>query len=63
MRFNTEVITLLQARYRVLKQLGQDVGNTFEVDECGKTKVLKVLTENNLKLLGYKLIKYFIVVD
>ena len=41
---------LLQGRYRVLKQLGQGgFGNTFEVDECGKTKVLKVLTENNPK--------------
>ena len=35
---------LLQGRYRVIKQLGQGgFGNTFEVDECGKTKVLKVL--------------------
>lgn len=43
---------LLQGRYRVLKQLGQGgFGNTFEVDECGKTKVLKVLTENNSKAI------------
>ncbi|MBE8966421.1 protein kinase [Nostocales cyanobacterium LEGE 12452] len=43
---------LLQGRYRVLKQLGQGgFGNTFEVDECGKTKVLKVLTENNPKAI------------
>ncbi|MEH2461797.1 serine/threonine protein kinase [Nostoc sp.] len=43
---------LLQGRYRVIKQLGQGgFGNTFEVDECGKTKVLKVLTENNLKAI------------
>ena len=43
---------LLQGRYRVLKQLGQGgFGNTFEVDECGKTKVLKVLTEINPKAI------------
>ncbi|BDI17212.1 hypothetical protein ANSO36C_30140 [Nostoc cf. commune SO-36] len=31
---------LLQGRYRVIKQLGQGgFGNTFQVDECGKTKV------------------------
>ncbi|MEH2079658.1 MAG: protein kinase [Nostoc sp.] len=43
---------LLQGRYRVIKQLGQGgFGNTFEVDECGKTKVLKVLTENNPKAI------------
>lgn len=43
---------LLQGRYRVLKQLGQGgFGNTFEVDECGKTKVLKVLTEKNPKAI------------
>lgn len=43
---------LLQGRYRVLKQLGQGgFGNTFKVDECGKTKVLKVLTENNPKAI------------
>nr|WP_292814593.1 serine/threonine-protein kinase [Nostoc sp. JL23] len=42
----------LQGRYRVLKQLGQGgFGNTFEVDECGKTKVLKVLTENSPKAI------------
>ena len=41
---------LLQNRYRVLKQLGQGgFGNTFEIDDSGKTKVLKVLTENNPK--------------
>ncbi|AFW95274.1 protein kinase [Dolichospermum sp. UHCC 0352] len=41
---------LLQNRYRVLKQLGQGgFGNTFEIDDIGKTKVLKVLTENNPK--------------
>ena len=43
---------LLQGRYRVIKQLGQGgFSNTFEVDECGKTKVLKVLTENNPKAI------------
>ncbi|MEH1833997.1 MAG: protein kinase [Nostoc sp.] len=43
---------LLQGRYRVIKQLGQGgFGNTFEVDECGKTKVLKVLTEKNPKAI------------
>ncbi|MBE9104226.1 protein kinase [Nostoc cf. edaphicum LEGE 07299] len=43
---------LLQGRYRVIKQLGQGgFGNTFEVDECGKTKVLKVLTEKNSKAI------------
>ncbi|MEH1934332.1 MAG: protein kinase [Nostoc sp.] len=43
---------LLQGRYRVLKQLGQGgFGNTFEVDESGKTKVLKVLTEKNPKAI------------
>lgn len=43
---------LLQGRYRVIKQLGQGgFGNTFEVDECGKTKVLKVLTEINPKAI------------
>jgi serine/threonine protein kinase len=44
---------LLQGRYRVLKQLGQGgFGNTFEVDDkCGKTKVLKVLTEKNPKAI------------
>ncbi|MBS9393268.1 MAG: protein kinase [Dolichospermum sp. LBC05a] len=41
---------LLQNRYRVLKQIGQGgFGNTFEIDDIGKTKVLKVLTENNPK--------------
>lgn len=41
---------LLQNRYRVLKQLGQGgFGNTFEIDDGGKTKVLKVLIENNSK--------------
>jgi serine/threonine protein kinase len=41
---------LLQNRYRILKQLGQGgFGNTFEIDDGGKTKVLKVLTENNPK--------------
>ena len=41
---------LLQNRYRVLKQLGQGgFGNTFEIDDGGETKVLKVLTENNPK--------------
>lgn len=41
---------LLQNRYRVLTQLGQGgFGNTFEIDDAGKTKVLKVLTENNSK--------------
>jgi serine/threonine protein kinase len=41
---------LLQNRYRLLKQLGQGgFGNTFEIDDGGKTKVLKVLTENNSK--------------
>ncbi|TAE57439.1 MAG: serine/threonine protein kinase [Nostocales cyanobacterium] len=40
----------MQNRYRVLKQLGQGgFGNTFEIDDGGKTKVLKVLTENNPK--------------
>ncbi|WP_334876737.1 hypothetical protein [Nostoc sp.] len=40
----------MQGRYRVLKQLGQGgFGKTFEIDECGKIKVLKVLTENNPK--------------
>ncbi|ACC79610.1 serine/threonine protein kinase [Nostoc punctiforme] len=43
---------LLQGRYRVIKQLGQGgFGNTFEVEECGKTKVLKVLTDNNPKAI------------
>ncbi|MEH2335485.1 serine/threonine protein kinase [Nostoc sp.] len=43
---------LLQARYRVIKQLGQGgFGNTFEVDEYGKTKVLKVLTDKNPKAI------------
>lgn len=43
---------LLQGRYQVLKQLGQGgFGNTFEVDERGKTKVLKVLTDNNPKAI------------
>ncbi len=43
---------LLQGRYQVLKQIGQGgFGNTFEVDERGKTKVLKVLTENNPKAI------------
>lgn len=41
---------LLQNRYWVLKQLGQGgFGNTFEIDDGGETKVLKVLTENNSK--------------
>lgn len=41
---------LLQNRYRVLKQIGQGgFGNTLEIDDGGKTKVLKVLTENNSK--------------
>ena len=44
---------LLQNRYRVLKQLGQGgFGNTFEIDDGGKTKVLKVLTENNSKAIA-----------
>ncbi|MEH2454547.1 protein kinase domain-containing protein [Nostoc sp.] len=43
---------LLQGRYRVIKQLGQGgFGNTFEVDEYGKTKVLKVLTDKNPKAI------------
>ncbi|OYD96797.1 serine/threonine protein kinase [Nostoc sp. 'Peltigera membranacea cyanobiont' 210A] len=43
---------LLQGCYRVIKQLGQGgFGNTFEVDERGKTKVLKVLTDNNPKAI------------
>ncbi|MEH1842974.1 MAG: protein kinase [Nostoc sp.] len=43
---------LLQGRYRVLKQLGQGgFSNTFEVDESGKTKVLKVLTDKNPKAI------------
>ncbi|MGI8502087.1 MAG: protein kinase domain-containing protein [Hassallia sp.] len=43
---------LLQGRYRVLKQLGKGgFGETFEVDDCGTTKVLKVLTENNSKAI------------
>jgi serine/threonine protein kinase len=43
---------LLQGRYRVIKQLGcGGFGQTFEVDDCGKAKVLKVLTENNSKAI------------
>ncbi|MDH6098665.1 protein kinase [Anabaenopsis sp. FSS-46] len=41
---------ILKNRYRVVKQLGQGgFGNTFEIDDSGETKVLKVLTENNTK--------------
>ncbi|MCV3212760.1 hypothetical protein OGM63_04325 [Plectonema radiosum NIES-515] len=39
---------LLQGRDRVLKQLGKGgFGETFEVDDCGTTKVLKVPTSLN----------------
>jgi serine/threonine protein kinase len=41
---------LLRGRYRVIKQLGcGGFGKTYEVDDSGKAKVLKVLTENNSK--------------
>jgi len=41
---------LLQNRYRVIKPLGKGgFGDTFEIDECGKIQVLKVLTDNNSK--------------
>jgi eukaryotic-like serine/threonine-protein kinase len=43
---------VLKSRYRVLKQLGSGgFGQTFEVDDSGTTKVLKVLTENNSKAI------------
>ncbi|BAZ01214.1 serine/threonine protein kinase [Tolypothrix tenuis PCC 7101] len=43
---------LLQGRYQVLKLLGHGgFGKTFEVDDGGTLKVLKVLTENNLKAI------------
>lgn len=43
---------LLQGRYRVIKQLGGGgFGQTFEVDDAGTAKVLKVLTENNPKAI------------
>lgn len=45
---------LLQNRYRILKQLGQGgFGNTFEINDAGKTKVLKLLTENNSKAVEF----------
>lgn len=45
---NCESEILLQGRYRVLKQLGEGgFGETFEVDDCGTTKVLKVPTSLN----------------
>lgn len=38
---------LLQGRYRLIKLLGKGgFGKTFEVDDCGKRKVLKVLLKN-----------------
>ncbi|WP_066426280.1 4-Cys prefix domain-containing protein [Anabaena sp. 4-3] len=43
---------LLLGRYRVIKQLGGGgFGQTFEVDDSGTAKVLKVLTENNSKAI------------
>jgi serine/threonine protein kinase len=43
---------VLKSRYRVLKQLGSGgFGQTFEVDDSGIAKVLKVLTENNSKAI------------
>ncbi|MDZ8184758.1 MAG: hypothetical protein RMX96_07905 [Nostoc sp. ChiSLP02] len=43
---------MLKGRYRVLKELGSGgFSKTFEVDDCGTTKVLKVLTENNSKAI------------
>ncbi|MBD2303112.1 serine/threonine protein kinase [Nostoc sp. FACHB-87] len=43
---------LLKDRYRVLKQIGKGgFGNTFEVEDYGTIKVLKVLTENNEKAI------------
>ncbi|VXD15005.1 protein kinase domain-containing protein [Planktothrix paucivesiculata] len=47
---------LLQGRYRVTKQLGGgDFIKTFEIDDQGKVKVLKVLLKNNRK--GVALLK------
>lgn len=41
---------LLQGRYRVIKQLGGGgFGKTFEIDDVGKCKVLKVLLKNHPK--------------
>lgn len=43
---------VLKSRYRVIKQLGSGgFGQTFEVDDSGIAKVLKVLTENNSKAI------------
>lgn len=43
---------LLQKRYRVIRQLGYGgFSKTFEVDDSGIFKVLKVLTENNSKAI------------
>ncbi len=40
---------VLKGRYRVLNELGSGgFGKTFEVDDCGTIKVLKVLTENSI---------------
>ncbi|VXD11430.1 serine/threonine protein kinase [Planktothrix paucivesiculata] len=47
---------LLEGRYRVIKQLGGgDFIKTFEIDDQGKCKVLKVLLKNNPK--GVALLK------
>ena len=41
---------LLEGRYRVIKQLGGGgFGKTFEIDDQGKVKVLKVLLKNHPK--------------
>jgi DNA-directed RNA polymerase subunit RPC12/RpoP len=43
---------LLRVRYRVIKKLGSGgFGQTFEVDDSGTAKVVKVLTENNSKAI------------
>ena len=43
---------LLQGRYRVIKQLGSGgFGDTFEIDDCGRPKVLKLLTDKNSKAI------------
>lgn len=43
---------LLQGRYRVIKQLGSGgFGDTFEIDDCGTPKVLKLLTDKNSKAI------------
>lgn len=43
---------LLRGRYRVIKKLGSGgFGQTFEVDDSGTAKVVKVLTENNSKAI------------